>query len=59
MALSKEEVQFFLFFGFSLWEIFVQLLNRSVKVTVWRAFGCLNVKLICVRLNLWLLEATG
>lgn len=44
-------------FSFS-WEISVQLLNRSVKVTVWRAFGCLNVKLICVRLNLWFLEAT-
>lgn len=40
-------------------ESFVQLLNRSVKVTVWRVFGCLNVKLTRVRCSLWFLGAVG
>lgn len=35
----------------------MQLLNKSVKVTVWRVFGCLNVKLTCVRCSLWFLGA--
>lgn len=51
MAFWQEEFAFF-FFPPSR-ESFVQLLNRSVKVTVWRVFGCLNVKLTRVRCGFW------
>lgn len=47
----------YLLFSPPSWVSFVQLLNRSVKVTVWRVFGCLNVKLTCVRCSLWSLGA--